>query len=107
MDQEYYVLIKIPEDFSNNATTLLDDEPEKLDLIYAPNEGFNFLAGQLGETAMLLIESTLEKNIIEKYASMFFNNVDKIGEGLREASDGQENLNDGGDDLLDGSSKLK
>ncbi|HLS59746.1 MAG TPA: YhgE/Pip domain-containing protein [Virgibacillus sp.] len=107
MDQKYYVLIKIPEDFSNNATTLLDDKPEKLDLIYAPNEGFNFLAGQMGETAMLLIESTLEENIIETYASMMFDNVDEIGEGLMEASDGTDKLNDGAHDLLDGSTKLK
>ena len=107
MDQEYYVLIKIPEDFSNNATTLLDDEPEKLDLIYAPNEGFNFLAGQMGETAMLLIESTLEEKIIETYASTMFDQVDEIGEGLLEASDGTDKLNDGAHDIRDGSTKLK
>src|SRR5699024_5942847 len=31
--QDYYILIEIPENFSENATTVLD-EPQKLELIY-------------------------------------------------------------------------
>ncbi|HLR75797.1 MAG TPA: YhgE/Pip domain-containing protein, partial [Virgibacillus sp.] len=60
-DQEYYILIEIPEDFSKNATTVMDDTPEQLELIYVPNESYNFLASQMGETAMLQIEQALEE----------------------------------------------
>src|SRR5699024_511007 len=35
-DQEYYILIEIPENFSKNATTVMDDTPEKIELIYVP-----------------------------------------------------------------------
>ena len=54
-NQDYYVVIEIPENFSQHATTLLDDEPEKLTMIYKPNEGYNFLSGQIGETCKCLI----------------------------------------------------
>src|SRR5699024_2269695 len=50
-DQDYYILIEIPHNFSKNSTTVLDDEPDKVPLIYKPNESYNFLAAQMGETA--------------------------------------------------------
>src|SRR5690606_4425994 len=46
-NQEYYMLIEIPSEFSSNATTLLDDHPEKLKLVYVPNESYNFLSSQI------------------------------------------------------------
>lgn len=102
LDQKYYVLIKIPQDFSEHATTLLDDTPEKLHLIYMPNESFNFLSSQMGETAMLMIESALEENIIETYAETIFDKITEVADGLDEASDGTNELNDGAFDLKDG-----
>src|SRR5699024_11022346 len=47
---DYYILIEIPEDFSEKSTTMMDDVPEKINLIYKPNESYNFLASQIGET---------------------------------------------------------
>ncbi|HZW68721.1 MAG TPA: YhgE/Pip domain-containing protein, partial [Pseudogracilibacillus sp.] len=75
-DEDYYILIEIPHDFSKNATTLMDDHPEKLRLRYVPNESYNFLASQIGETAMLHIEMTLEEKIIESYTETMFDQVD-------------------------------
>jgi putative membrane protein len=42
--QKYYMAIEIPEDFSENATTLQNEHPKPMKLIYKPNEGFNFLS---------------------------------------------------------------
>lgn len=106
LDQKYYVVIKIPENFSDHATTLLDDSPKKLDLIYIPNESFNFLSAQMGETAMLMIESALEENIIETYAETIFDKITEVADGLEEASDGTDELNDGAFDLKDGAQTL-
>ncbi len=50
--QKYYLLIDIPSDFSENATTLLEKDPKKLKLVYVPNESYNFLSSQIGGTAI-------------------------------------------------------
>lgn len=50
--RKYYMLVRIPDDFSSNATTLLKDEPKPLNLEYIPNESLNFLSSQIGGTAI-------------------------------------------------------
>src|SRR5699024_12828398 len=88
-------MIKIPDDFSKNSTTMMDDVPKKSQLIYVPNESYNFLAAQMGETAMLQIEMALEEKITETYAETIFDTIGEVADGLVEASDGTEELNDG------------
>lgn len=106
-DEDYYILIEIPNDFSRNATTLMDDHPEKLRLHYVPNESFNFLAAQIGETAMLQIEMALEEKIIETYTETMFDQVDEIADGLNDAKDATEELDDGAKELKDNTDLLK
>src|SRR5690625_2555691 len=91
--QDYYILIEIPKTFSKNATTVMDDQPQATELIYVPNESYNFLASQMGETAMLQIEQALEEKIIETYAETIFDEIDEVAVRLTEASDATEELN--------------
>ena len=104
--QDYYILIEIPRHFSKNATTVTKDSPEQLELIYVPNESYNFLASQMGETAMLQIEQALEEEIIEAYASIIFDTIDEVTDGLITASDATKELNDGAHELKDGSKTI-
>mgnify|MGYP001270263353 FL=1 len=106
-DQDYYILIEIPSDFSRNATTLMDDDPEKLRLRYVPNESYNFLASQIGETAMLHIEMALEEKIIESYTETMFDKVDEVADGLEEAEEATEKLDDGAEKLQENTHLLK
>ncbi|WP_338753510.1 YhgE/Pip domain-containing protein [Bacillus sp. FJAT-52991] len=104
---EYYMLIEIPADFSKNATTLLDDEPKKLELKYIPNEGYNYLSSQIGETAMLEIKASLQENVTKTYSETIFDQIEKMGDGLAEASDGAAALDEGAIDLADGADEVK
>src|SRR5690625_700148 len=106
-DEEYYILIEIPEYFSKNATTVMDDKPKKAELIYKPNEGYNFLASQIGETAMLQIEMAIEEKITETYAETIFDKIAEVADGLEAASDATAELHDGAGELKDGSETLK
>ncbi|HLR71245.1 MAG TPA: YhgE/Pip domain-containing protein [Pseudogracilibacillus sp.] len=106
-EQDYYILIEIPNNFSKNATTVMNDTPEKIELIYKPNESYNFLAAQIGETAMLQIEAALEEKITETYAETIFDQIDEVADGLAEASNATAELNDGASELKDGSGKLQ
>ena len=106
-DEDYYLLIEIPEDFSKNAATVMDDSPQQLNLIYKPNEGSNFLAAQIGDTALLNIEQALEEKITETYAEAIFDKIEEVAEGLNDASDATNELNDGAHELKDGSETLE
>src|SRR5690625_2906079 len=105
--QDYYILIEIPEHFSKHSTTVMDDHPKKIELIYKPNESYNFLAAQIGETAMLQIESALEENVTQNYAEIIFDKIEDVADGLVDASDATDELHDGANELKNGSSTLK
>ena len=105
--EDYYILIEIPKDFSKNATTLMDDHPEKLHLRYVPNESYNFLASQMGETAMLQIEQALEENIIETYTETIFEKIEEVADGLADAEDATKELDDGAGEIRDNTHLLK
>jgi putative membrane protein len=104
--QKYYMLIKIPEDFSENATTLMDAHPEKLELVYMPNESFNFLSAQIGGTAAEKIKASVSEKVSETYAETMFDKIGNLADGLSKASDGAADLNDGAVKLKDGSLEL-
>lgn len=106
-NEDYYIMIEIPSTFSEYASTVMDDVPKQVELIYTPNESFNFLAAQIGETAMLQIEMALEEKITETYAEAIFEGVEKAADGLVDASDAAGDLEDGAEELEDGSGTLK
>ncbi|MFD2443122.1 YhgE/Pip family protein [Bacillus sp. CGMCC 1.16607] len=106
-NQEYYMLVEIPENFSENATTLLDDSPQKLSLIYKPNEGYNFLSAQIGSTAIEKIKSSLSEKITETYSETIFDKIKDLSNGIAEASDGANKLYEGSLKLKDGSTDLQ
>jgi putative membrane protein len=105
--QQYYMLVEIPDSFSKNATTLLDEHPEKLSLKYVPNEGFNYLSGQIGDSAIKEIKSSLSKTVTETYAETMFENIDKMGQGFADASKAASELNEGTNKVSNGAAELK
>jgi putative membrane protein len=106
-DQNYYILVEIPSDFSKNATTLLEDQPEKLQIKYVPNEGANFLSAQIGETAMKEIKAEISKQIVATYSESIFEKVTQMGDGLAQASEGAGQLNDGSAKINEGAGQIK
>ncbi|ETI68689.1 YhgE/Pip domain-containing protein [Neobacillus vireti] len=105
-EQKYYMVIEIPKDFSKNATTLLDANPKKLELIYTPNESYNFLSAQIGGTAAEKIKTAVAEKVTETYAETMFSKITELAVGVVKASDGAGQLSDGSVDLNKGSKDL-
>ena len=105
-NRKYYMLIEIPKDFSKNATTLMDEKPKKLALKYVPNEAYNFLSSQIGETAAKEIKAEVAKAVSTTYAETMFAKVEEVAEGLEKASDGSKKLDEGAKKVSDGSKEL-
>ena len=105
--REYYMLIEIPRDFSQHATTLLNDTPEPLVLNYIPNESHNFLSAQIGETAMQEIKGQIAKQVSATYAETMFGIINDVGDGLARAEEGSNTLQNGAQQVDSGAKALK
>ena len=106
-DQEAYIAIEIPEYFSEHATTLLDENPQKLELDYKVNEASNFLSSKIGDSAITQIRTEVNEQVATTYAEQLFVAIGKLSDGYGDASDGASQLLDGITTLSDGTSDLK
>ncbi|MGH0942433.1 YhgE/Pip family protein [Bacillus mycoides] len=104
--RKYYMLVRIPDDFSSNATTLLKDDLKPLNLEYIPNESLNFLSSQIGGTAIEKIKSEVSSTLTKTYAEKMFDSIKDVSKGLADGADGANKLHDGASELHDGSSKV-
>lgn len=105
-NRDYYMEITIPKDFSKNAGSILEDDPEQMKIIYKPNEGYNFLGGQIGNTALELVRKEVNKQVSATYAKTLFANIQKMGNGFGEAADGAGKLENGAGKLGKGANQL-
>lgn len=105
-DGKYYMIIQIPEEFSKNATTLTEDKAKKMELHYVTNPGENYIASKMSETAIGRIQQSIQKEITTQYTKTMFEQLDTIGQGFEEASEGTLQLTDGTAKLQDGNSQL-
>jgi len=106
-NNDYYMTLVIPSNFSEQATTLMDDQPQPAEIIYEPNEAYNFLAAQIGGTAVKEIKSKVSAKVTEAYTDVLFDQVEKISSGLGDAGEGATEINDGAVKLDEGAQKLK
>lgn len=106
-NNDYYMTIVIPDNFSAQATTLMDENPAPAQLIFEPNEGYNFLAAQIGGTAVKEIKTKVSAKVTEAYTETLFDQVENISGGLSDAGDGASALNEGAVKLDDGADQLK
>ncbi|WP_240338367.1 YhgE/Pip domain-containing protein [Peribacillus alkalitolerans] len=104
--QKYYMVIEIPEDFSQKVTTVLDANPQVPDLKYVQNEGLNFMAAQVTRSATEKIREQLGNKITETYASNLFSKFGDISSGFKSGADGSQKIYDGTSQLSNGTGQL-
>ncbi|AJO23832.1 YhgE/Pip domain-containing protein [Weizmannia coagulans] len=106
-DNQYYMIIEIPEDFSKNATTLLDKNPKKLQLNYIQNQAMNYTSSKIEESAMTKIKSSVAEQVTKTYAEEVFGKVKEMANGYRSAGNGASSLAKGSGKLNDGAVVLR
>lgn len=80
MHEKYYASIVIPEDFSQNVTTLMEKQVVKPKLIYTVNEKTNAIAPKLTDAGAQSVQSQLDENIIKTVTGIMFRIVNETGE---------------------------
>ncbi|MEW9110051.1 MAG: YhgE/Pip domain-containing protein [Cytobacillus gottheilii] len=103
---DYYMVITIPKDFSKRASTVLEDNPEKMNLSYEVNPGRNFFSVTISEQAMNRINQEVSNSVTVEYTRAIFSQINEIGEGFADAADGASEINDGASQLLDGNVEI-
>lgn len=99
-DGDYYMVITLPEDLSEKASSLLTDKPKKLNIKYQTTAGRSVVASKMSESAMTKLKDTVSENITKTYTKAVFKSMTSLQDGLKKASDG-------GTQLVDGSQKLE
>ena len=103
---KYYMVIRIPEEFSESAISVLDDNPEKMEITYYTNPGYNFTVSKLVESAYIRIERLVSKAVTKAYAEAIFDKFGVIQDSLYEAADGSSQIYDGSNKLADGNDQI-
>lgn len=94
-DGKYYMIITIPENFSKNATTLLDDDPQTMMLTYTTNPQTNYIATKMDDSAMAKVKAEISSTVTKTYSKILFKNVKTLSKGFNTAADGSQKLSDG------------
>lgn len=105
-DGDYIMVIELPENFSQNASTLLNADPKKMNLKYYTNAGMGYSSAQIAKSAIKEVDQEVAEQVTKQYASTVFKSLTKLVDGLKDADDGAKKLDDGASDLADGSKTL-
>ncbi|MFI3068405.1 YhgE/Pip family protein [Streptococcus suis] len=103
---DYYMVITLPEDLSEKASSLLTDQPEPITISYQTSKGHSFVASKMGESAMEKLKSSVSETITKTYTTAVFDSMREIQTGMVEAADGSQQLTDGASQLESGSQTL-
>ena len=102
----YYMVITVPKNFSENATTLMDAVPKKMELDYKTNPGTNYIAMKMSETALEKIKTSVAQEVTKTYAETIFDKISEAGDGMKDAADGAGEIYDGTEKLADGNKTI-
>lgn len=100
---DYYMIITLPEDLSQNAASVLTDEPKKLTIPYQTSKGHSFVASKMSETAAKTLKESVSKNITSSYTKSLFKSMSTLKTGLGSAANASQKIATGSKQLANGS----
>ncbi|WP_315078557.1 YhgE/Pip domain-containing protein [uncultured Clostridium sp.] len=79
INEKYYATIEIPENFSEDATTLVEKRVKRPKLIYTVNEKKNAIAPKMTDAGVKSVKGQLDDNIVKTVSGVLFRACDEIG----------------------------
>ncbi|MBS6183794.1 MAG: YhgE/Pip domain-containing protein [Clostridium celatum] len=76
---KYYAMITIPENFSENLTSITTDDIEKGEIIYTVNEKINAIAPKLTDKGATAIQEKISKAIVNTVSDTIFGLANEVG----------------------------
>lgn len=103
---DYYMVVILPSDLSEKATSILTDHPEQMQIDYQTSSGHSFIASKMSDSAMTQLKQSVSTNVTETYTKALFNKMVDLKDGMSQAASGSEKLTDGANQLVTGSQTL-
>lgn len=110
---DYYALINIPSDFTSSMESAKTENKKHATITYSPNQKSNYLASQIINNVVNVVEKNLDNEInstivsnLESTVTSVPNELDKISSGFSELSTGTDKLKDGSSTLKSGTESL-
>ena len=100
--RQYYAVITIPQNFSENATTVMDKNPKQMKLHYETNGSLNYIGQVMTEIGTSRLNTKIRAQVTKAYATAMFKELGVVGKGMTKAADGAHQLSDGIVTLNDG-----
>ena len=105
-DGKYFMVLTIPDNFSANAASIMDEQPKAMNLQYETNPGRGFFIEAVSKQATTAIKEEIAENVTKEYVKAVFGQIETLGEGVGQAAEGAEQLNEGTVQLQDGNKEL-
>lgn len=103
---DYYMVVTLPSDLSEKASSILTDHPEQMQIDYQTSSGHSFIASKMSDFAMTQLKQNVSTNVTETYTKALFNKMIDLKDGMSQAASGSEKLTDGANQLVTGSQTL-
>ncbi len=105
-DGDYYMVVTLPSDLSEKASSILTDHPEQMQIDYQTSSGHSFIASKMSDSAMTQLKQSVSTNVTETYTKALFDKMVELKDGMSQAASGSEKLTDGANQLVTGSQTL-
>jgi len=103
---DYYLVVRVPADFSANLVSGQGDDPQRARIMLQRNDANGFVIGSVTNSAQNTIARSVDESAVASYFEAVFANLARIRSGLAEASTGASDLQDGLVSAEKGSSSL-
>ncbi len=104
-DGDFMVVLSIPKDFSQEVASVIDEHPKQPEVVISFNDQYGTNTPLLTSGLVPGIQKGIAKGIAEGYSSEILGGMNRLGEGLKKAADGAQQLDDGAAQLKAGTEK--
>lgn len=101
-DLKYYMIVTITKDFSKNAASIINQTPQKMEIVYTTNDSLNYIADEISTVGATALESQVREQVVEAYATAVAEAGGQLVSALGQAASGADQLADGGGELQTG-----
>ncbi|MGI2287523.1 YhgE/Pip domain-containing protein [Staphylococcus cohnii] len=98
--------IIVPKNASSNATTILDENPKKINLETKVNPGSSYTGSQSANSAINTVTEFIKDNIRSNYLSELFASAKKSQSGYQDTSEALGQMSDAETELIDGNQQV-
>lgn len=103
---KYYAIIKIPKDFTSDMESASNSIKHHATITYSPNQKANYLASQIINNVVNVVEKNLDNQVNKQIVSSLTNKLNEVPDKMEIIEDGFEKLENGSNQLQTGSNDL-